>query len=150
MAKELTKKQFIEILLDKKIREEKYIKIFQTIYSSENNKAYASDVGRSLGYTKNPHGVMNLAIGRLGKKVAEKHNIDLSKRESGKDKYWDLFFNNAEYEGNFFPWQLKPNLIEALEKTGLESTLKRHGMGVCAYNGGSIDKERDGVFVFKK
>jgi predicted HNH restriction endonuclease len=119
MATELTKEQFIEILNNRKITKEIHTRIFKTIYKCEGRKATASEIGRTLGYIKNPSGVINLEVGeRLGKKVAKEYNITLSKRGDGTEQYWKLFFS-GRYEGKLFAWKLKPSLIYALEETGL-------------------------------
>ena len=56
MASELTKEQWIEILLNPEITKEKDLDMFQVIYSFDGHKAYASEVGRQLGYKgKSPH-----------------------------------------------------------------------------------------------
>jgi 5-methylcytosine-specific restriction enzyme A len=119
MATELTQKQFEEILLDKSITFPEDISLFQAIYSFEEHKAYASQVGRLLGHkgTK-PHAPVNLQIGRLAKRIAKKHDIIFTVRENRKYKYWDLLFVGWE-EGRFWVWQLKSALVKAMETTSL-------------------------------
>jgi len=119
MATELTKDQFKKILQDKDITKPEDLVLFQTIYSFDRHKAYASQVGRILGYTeKAPHSPINLQIGRLAKRIAKKYDIDFTVRQNQKFKFWDIFFNGW-YEGRFWVWQLKLNLKDALEETDL-------------------------------
>ena len=119
MATELTKEQFIEILLDKDITKPEDLAIFQTIYSFDKHKAYASQVGRILGVkAKLPASPINLQIGRLAKRIAKKHDINFTVRQNQKFKFWDIFFNGWE-EGRYWVWQLRPNLKDALEETEL-------------------------------
>lgn len=124
MATELTKDQFIEILLDKDITKPADLSVFQAIYSFDQHKAYASQVGRLLGNkSKMPGSPVNLQIGRLAKRIATKHDIDFTVRQNQKFKFWDIFFKGWE-EGRFWVWQLKPNLIDALEETELTGEIQ--------------------------
>ena len=119
MATELTKDQFIEILQDSEITRTDDLAIFQTIYSFDGHKAYASQVGRILGVkAKLPASPINLQIGRLAKRIAKKNDIDFTIRQSQHFKYWDLFFNGWN-EKQFWVWQLKDNLKVALEEAEL-------------------------------
>lgn len=115
----LSKKQWIEILEDSKITNKIDLAILQALYSFENKKASSSQIGRLFGYTgKNPQGAINLEIGRYAKRIAKKHDINFSQRKNRKYKYWDLFFNGWE-EKDKFSWQIKDELISALEQTHL-------------------------------
>lgn len=119
MATELTKDQFVEILQDSEITRAEDLAVFQTIYSFDGHKAYASQVGRILGIkAKLPASPINLQIGRLAKRIAKKHDINFTIRQNQKFKYWDLFFNGW-HEKQFWVWQLKDNLKEALEEAEL-------------------------------
>jgi 5-methylcytosine-specific restriction protein A len=102
MATELTKEQFIEILLDKEITKPRDLAVFQAIYSFEGHKAYASQVGRILGIkARLPASPINLQIGRLAKRIAQKYDVKFTVRKNQKLRFWDLFFKGWE-EGRFF------------------------------------------------
>lgn len=119
MASELTTSQWIEILQDSNLTNDLDIAIFQTLYAFEGKYAYASQVGRILGYqSKAPQGLLNLEIGRYAKRIAQDYDINFTARSTKKFKYWDLFFNGWD-DDKFFVWQLKPELAEALKETGL-------------------------------
>ncbi|MEW6508282.1 MAG: HNH endonuclease [Bacteroidota bacterium] len=93
--------------------------MFQAIYSFDHHKAYASQIARLFGFTgKVPHGRLNLQIGRLAKRIAKKHDIQLSQRKNLTYRYWDLFFDGWE-EGRFWVWQLKPALVQAIKAASL-------------------------------
>jgi len=120
----LTEKQWIEILLNKNLTKTIDISIFQTLYSFEGYQAYASQIGIILGYKgKAPHGVLNLEIGRYAKRIAKMYDIEFTKRSNKKYKFWDLFFNGWE-EDKYFVWQLKKELVRALEATNLTGEIK--------------------------
>lgn len=115
MATDLTQAQWAEILTRQELTNHVDLSIFQTLYSFENYKAYASEIGLLLGYKgKSPHAPLNLEIGRYAKRISNFYDIQFTERSSRKYKYWDLFFNGWD-EGNFFVWQLKAELIKALE-----------------------------------
>ena len=119
MATILTASQWIEILQDESLTKPLDLAIFQTLYSFEGYMAYASQVGRILGYKgKAPHGILNLEVGSYAKRIAKHYDINFTQRSQQKFKYWDLFFDGW-YDGSFFVWQLRLELIEALEATEL-------------------------------
>ncbi len=114
-ATEITELQWIEILQNKNLTYDIDLAIFQAIYSFTEHKAYASQVGLILGTSHSP---LNLEIGRYAKRISEHYDINFTVRSTEKYKFWDLFFNGWK-EGTKFVWQLKPELIKALEATGL-------------------------------
>lgn len=115
MATELTTNQWIEILQNGNITKELGLAMLQTLYSFEDHKAYASQVGMILGVH---HGALNFEVGRYAKRIAENYDVNFTARSQKKYKFWDLFFNGWE-EGSKFVWQLRPELVEALERSGL-------------------------------
>ena len=115
MASELSTAQWGEIISRQELTNDTDLSIFQALYSFDGHKACASQIGLLLGYKgKSPHAPVNSEIGRLAKRIARRYNIKFTERTSGKHRYWDLFFNGWK-EGNFFVWQLKPELAQALE-----------------------------------
>jgi 5-methylcytosine-specific restriction enzyme A len=119
MASELTKEQWVDILLNSEITKEIDLAMFQAIYSFDGHKAYASQVGILLGYEgKSPHAPLNSEVGLYAKRIAKLYDIEFTKRNEQKYKFWDIFFNGWE-EGRYFIWELKSPLIEALKETKL-------------------------------
>lgn len=119
MSIELSKVQWSEILHHQELTNSVNLSIFQALYSFDDHKAYASQIGLLLGYKgKSPHATLNLEIGRYAKRIAKFYDIQFTERGSGKYKYWDLFFKGW-YEGKYFVWQLKPEIAEALKESDL-------------------------------
>lgn len=119
MATELTTLEWTEILLDKKLTNNLDIAIFQGLYSFDEYKAPASQIGLLIGFTgKNTSSPLNSEIGRYAKRISLRYEINFTARSTRKFKYWDLFFNGYD-ELPLFIWQLKPELVEALEETGM-------------------------------
>ena len=119
MTSELTNIEWSEILQNKKLTNELDLGIFQTLYSFQDQKAPASQIGIILGYKgKYASSPLNLEIGRYAKRISKIYNIDFTVRSKQKYKYWDLFFNGWE-EDKLFIWQLKPEIKIALEQTFL-------------------------------
>lgn len=119
MATVLTKSQWIEILSNRELTTELDLSIFQALYSFEEHKAYASQIGMILGYQgKSPHGPLNLEIGRYAKRISKYYDIEFTERSNRKYKFWDLFFNGWD-EKKYFVWQLKSEIVEALKQANL-------------------------------
>ncbi|MDR0437966.1 MAG: HNH endonuclease [Bacteroidales bacterium] len=126
MTTELTTEQFIEILQNKEITKPENMSDFQHIYSFDNHQIPANFIIRKdsmrtfLLYIhtgeKYKEKGSNSKIGRLGRRVAKNYQVSVDKREDGEYKHWKLFFDSG-YDDNL--WQLKPNLIKALEELGL-------------------------------
>lgn len=114
-SSELNSLEWIEILQNDKLTNELDLSIFQALYSFQDSKAYASQIALILETTHPP---LNLEIGRYAKRIAEYYEINFTIRSAEKFKFWDLFFNGWD-EGTKFVWQLRPELVEALEATGL-------------------------------
>lgn len=121
--KMLPKPDWNLIITNPNITTEYDLSIFQALYSFEKHQAYASQIGLILGHKgKTPQGPINLEIGNYAKRIAQHFDIEITKRKNQKLKYWDLFFSGWD-DGSFFMWQLKPEIVESLEKnrlTGIE------------------------------
>ncbi len=91
MATELTKKQWIEILKNPDITKKIDLAIFQATYSFDGHKAYASQIGILLGYKgKSPHAPLNSEVGLYAKRISKLYDIEFTKRNAQKYKFWDL------------------------------------------------------------
>ncbi|WP_299821600.1 HNH endonuclease [uncultured Pontibacter sp.] len=118
MATELSVLQWTEILQNSELTKEIDLKILQTLYGFPNHKAFASEIGKILGYKKSPQSPLNSEVGFFAKRIAKVYDIGFTARNQQQFKYWDLFFL-GEPSGTKFYWILKPNLREALESTAL-------------------------------
>lgn len=119
METELNEHQWSQIIVDQKLTKEIDLSIFQALYSFDNHRAYASQIGLLLGFEgKSLHAPLNLEIGRYAKRIAKVYDIQFTERSLKKYRYWDLFFKGWE-EGKYFVWQLKPNIVVALENCKL-------------------------------
>jgi 5-methylcytosine-specific restriction protein A len=121
MATILTKKEWKEILLNPNLTKELDLSIFQTLYAFNNHQASASEIGKILDVRR--YSLLNLEIGRYAKRIAQSYDIDFTIRENGKYQSWDLFFDDGQGE-KYDIWQLKDNLIEALEETKLTGEIE--------------------------
>jgi 5-methylcytosine-specific restriction enzyme A len=115
----LTKQEWINVLLDREISTDIDIAILQAMYSFEGHKAAASQIGLILGFKgKNTSSLLNLEMGRWGKRLVKKYPVRFTIRENGTERKWDIFFDGWG-EDKLFIWQIKKELIEALEATNL-------------------------------
>lgn len=123
MATELSKIQWCEILMNSELTNDTDLSIFQTLYSFDGHKAFASQVGLLLGYKgKSPHAPLNSEVGRYAKRIAQHYDIQFTERSQRKYKYWDLFFKGWE-EGKYFVWQLRSEIADALRECKLTGEL---------------------------
>ncbi|MBN2892968.1 MAG: HNH endonuclease [Bacteroidales bacterium] len=116
----ISKSIFVEILQDKELIRPDDILIFQTIYSLEKQEASATELARIIGWT-DKNGVVGRIVG-LGKRILKKYEIKQRVRENGTKAFWDFFFTGYD-KGNFFIYQLKPELKSALEECGLTKNI---------------------------
>lgn len=121
-GKTLSTNEWSEVLQDREITNIKDISILQALYSFEGHKASASQIGMILtGETgRKASGPINLEIGNWGKRLVKKYPIPFSKRENGKERKWDLFFDGwTDKNSHLFIWKIKDELSEALRETEL-------------------------------
>lgn len=121
MRMHLTSLQFIEVLTNPKMTQPFDLALFQALYSFEDHKAPASVVARIIGLTS--HAPLNSAIGRMAKRIGKEYEIGITIRQNQTYRWWDLFFTGTG-EGKLFVWRLRPELIEALEETGLTGSVQ--------------------------
>ena len=66
----LNESDWINILKDTSLTSENDLSIFQILYSFDDHKTYASQIGTLLGYKISPQSPVNLEIGRYAKRIA--------------------------------------------------------------------------------
>jgi len=121
LSPHISKDTFVEILQDKQLLRTDDLKIFQTIYSLDNQEASATDLARIIGWT-DKGAVVGRIVG-LGIRIIKKYDIQQREREDGSKVFWDFFFTGYD-KGTFFIYKLKPELKEALEECGLINNAK--------------------------
>ncbi len=118
-GKTLSELEWIEVLRDKEVTNSKNISILQIMYSFEDHKTSASQIGLFLGYNgTNTSSPVNLEMGNWGKRLVKKYPIRFSRREDGTERKWDVFFDGYQ-DSNTFIWKLKSELVKALEQIEL-------------------------------
>ncbi|MDR9795200.1 hypothetical protein Q4O60_01565 [Aeribacillus pallidus] len=82
------------------------------LYYQTNCKATGKQLANLLN--KKSHSVLNLQIGRLGKRIVSKlQNVQFPRSKDGTIRYWHIPFLGEE-DRNTFIWQLRPELKEAI------------------------------------
>jgi len=88
-------------------------------YQMNGHRASATQLAKLMNYETYP--VVNLHYARIAKKIAELTGKYPVKRADGSFRWWSLLSLGDE-EGNFFPWILRPIVIDAIEELGLFET----------------------------
>lgn len=115
----LNVQQWETILSDQDVTNEDDLAILQTFYAFDKHQAAASQVGQMLRYKgENKSSALNLKIGRWGAKISKKYNVNLTLRDDGGERKWDLFFDGWK-ENAYFIWRIKADLVKALENLNL-------------------------------
>lgn len=107
---------FKDILNDDQLTKADDLQIFRTMYYMSRHEGTATDIAKVLGYVDKA-AVVGKIVG-LGLRIVKKYGIERRVRDNGKAANWDLFFTGYDKE-TFFVWQLKPELIQALEELSL-------------------------------
>lgn len=115
----ISQQTFEAILLDKQVTTPVDIEVLQTIYKLDGHKGSATEIAKLLSLKDKVD--LNGRIARFGKRIVKKFGINPRIRENGKIAYWDIPFNGYD-EGTSFIWQLKPEMINAIEKLSLFDT----------------------------
>lgn len=123
---ELSVAEWIDVLNNPQMTLPKDLHLLKTLYGFPNHQAAASQLGKKLNPEKNQSRTafaapINTQMALYAKRIAQFTAIvdfHFSKRENGDNLYWDFFFKGWDEKSNgktLFIWQLKPNLIQALE-----------------------------------
>ena len=112
---EISTRQWLELLQDRSVFKDEDIALMKTLCNCRDCREKASVLAEILGVSGHP--VLNLQIGRLGKRIINKlPSVKFPMREDGTVRYWHIPFwaEDAEVKGQYY-WQLRPELKEALE-----------------------------------
>ena len=104
-------KEVIAQLFSEKFFTQKEQDVLIGLYLFQNCKATAPHLAEFLGYTH--FAPINSIVGKMGKKLAQRLNLELRTREDGTLAGWDVMFE-GEYEGSVFHWKLKKPIVDAL------------------------------------
>lgn len=115
-APKISSDLFKEILVDDQLTRPDDLKILQAIYGMNHHEGTATDISNQLGYSDKAAVIGK--ISGLGLRIYKKYRIKRRIRENGKAVNWDIFFTGY-FKESFFVWQLKPELIQALEELSL-------------------------------
>ncbi|ASS91392.1 HNH endonuclease [Aeribacillus pallidus] len=105
-------RQWLELLRNKEIFHEEDVELMMMLYYQTNCKATGKQLANLLN--KKSHSVLNLQIGRLGKRIVSKlQDVQFPRAKDGTTRYWHIPFLGEE-DRNTFIWQLRPELKEAI------------------------------------
>jgi 5-methylcytosine-specific restriction enzyme A len=105
---DITKEQWMFLLEEKDIITENDIQLLKLIYARKRSMATAGQLAQLLGMPY--HGPINLQVGRLGKRIVEKLNIQ------APDGWWKVPFWGIGRTEEGFHWILRPELRDAMSE----------------------------------
>jgi 5-methylcytosine-specific restriction protein A len=108
--RQLSTSEWFEILQDEEISFGVCLDVLSLMLSMEDYALNAKKISEILGF-----GALTLRFRDYAIRIAEKFDIDLEVRKTREFKWFPLFFN-GKYQGKYYFWQLKPNLVEALKQ----------------------------------
>ncbi|HKL44579.1 MAG TPA: AAA family ATPase, partial [Candidatus Absconditabacterales bacterium] len=80
--------------------------------------AGGSCTGKELGIIYNKsHASFNSSVGGLGQRIKNNIDIEVSKRDNGTNRWWSVLFNGEYTNDNYFRWEVRPELEEAVRET---------------------------------
>ncbi|MEQ8547841.1 MAG: HNH endonuclease [Cyclobacteriaceae bacterium] len=106
-------KEKIKKLLKDQFFTEKEMNVLIGYFSLENCEATVGNFAKYLGYSH--FAPINGIAGRMGKKVAQKLNLPLRKRENGTEAGWDVIFEGESIKEGFL-WRLKKPFSDAFRE----------------------------------
>ncbi|MDQ0481077.1 AAA family ATPase [Guptibacillus hwajinpoensis] len=106
----ISKELWEQMLKNSSIFKESDLEYLETIYRL-GGEATATQLAKSL----NKHfSSFNKPVVDLSKRILDKTDVSVTKREDGKPRYWFVLFNGEYKDNSHFTWKLKPNLKEAM------------------------------------
>jgi 5-methylcytosine-specific restriction protein A len=113
---DITKEQWMTILKDPDLITEKDIKLLKLIFNCKNYEARSSQLAQLLNMSH--HLPINGQIGRLGKRIAEKLDIQVPTRSplTNDPMWWSVPFRGRNEGEGRFCYILKSELKEAMQE----------------------------------
>ena len=110
----IEKEQWIHLLLDRDITREEDIALLKSMYTCDDYRATASQLVPLLNMKH--HAPINSQVGRWGKRIANRLNIQAPWQKYGEGvNWWHVpFLGEATKEGYY--WTLRPELKEAMDE----------------------------------
>lgn len=122
----ITKEMWIQILKNESLSTPTEISFLKDFYNAPNRTSTCSKMQKTTGTHKNTY---NLTIGKAGKRISKHLNFTINERENksnGETRGWSVFFRGQSLDNNYFEWQVKPELAEALESLYPELLLNQN------------------------
>ena len=94
---DITKKQWMIILENRDIIREKDVQLLEMLYSCSGYRATAKQLARLLHMPSHP--LLNIQVGRLGKRIAKELSISAPKHKHGKGRGKEFNWWNVPFWG---------------------------------------------------
>lgn len=107
---------FIDILHNPKVTKSRELQIFRFIYSMDKHEATATDIAKQLEH-QDKVAVIGI-ITRFAKRIIKNYDVVIPTGGERKIGLYELFFTGY-WKGKFYVWQLRKELIQALEELSL-------------------------------
>ena len=119
----ITKETWIKILNDSTLLTPNDIDFIKDFYNAPQHTSTCSEMSKKTGV---PVSIYNLSIGKAGKRIAKHLNFHPNLREEGGERGWSVLFRGHYREDHLFMWQVKPELVNALENVYSELRLNQN------------------------
>ena len=134
----VTKQMWIDILKNEDLLKPNEIQMIKDYYYAPQHASICSEMEKKTGVSFQTY---NLTMGKAGKKIIDKLNFCEIKRENGKARYYSVIFRGCEYDDGLFEWQVKPELVEALETVYPELRLNANSINTIKANESILTNE---------
>ena len=108
----ITKDLWLTILKDDTLLKPNDITILKDFYKAPKHTSTCSEMSDKTGV---PVSAYNQAMGNAGKRISNALKFLPNYRENGTQRYWSVLFRGHYREDGLFEWQVKPELVKALE-----------------------------------
>ncbi|NMH61014.1 AAA domain-containing protein [Alteromonas sp. MYP5] len=113
---DLTVQQYKAALNSADVLNDESLSVLKGLYQLPEAKATSSQLAKALSLKS--HAAVNGIIGRLSKRIARFFDIEKDDIRNRFTGWWQLVADGEEHQ-NGFTWQMKPNLMIALEELNL-------------------------------
>lgn len=108
----ITKEMWVDILKTDTLFKSKDINLLKDFYYAPHHISTCSEMSKTTSISVSTY---NLMMGSAGKRIAISLKFRPNFREEGGERGWSVLFRGHYREDNLFEWQIKPELVEALE-----------------------------------